>query len=65
MTVTAIFAPELSLTQTAHIYSPLVVVYSRILRLLVLLILMIIYATLVSLVNFSYCYNYWIINALL
>jgi len=35
------------------------------LRLLVLLILMIIYATFVSLVNFSYCYNYWIINALL
>jgi len=65
MTVTAIFAPELSLTQTAHICSPLVVVYSRTLRLLVLLILMIIYATLVSLVNFSYCYNYWIINALL
>jgi len=56
MTATAIFAPELSLTQTAHILN--LPMYSRILRPLVLLILSAIYAKLVLLVNFSYCYNY-------
>jgi len=63
MTATAIFAPELSLTQTAHILN--LPMYSRILRPLVLLILSAIYAKLVLLVNFSYCYNYWTIDVLL